>query len=106
MTAKTKPAAKPTPAAKAKKSAPASTTFSIHAPQASQVWVAGDFNAWQPDDLKARRFKDGTWRKSLTIKPGTYQYLFLVDGQWCPDPENPLRVANPFGSENSVITVA
>jgi len=106
------PAKAPVPAkapaktqAKAKKPAPPSTTFSLYAPDAHEVYVIGDFNNWRPDDLKAKKYKDGTWRKSVQIKPGTYHYLFLVDGQWWTDPANPNRLQNPFGSENSVLTV-
>lgn len=108
MTTKSKAptkATKVTAQPKAKKTATASTTFSLYAPEANEVFVIGDFNDWRPDDLKARRFKDGTWRKALTLKPGTYQYLFLVDGQWWVDPDNPGRARNPFGTENSVIEI-
>lgn len=100
----------PTPAkapasAKTKKTATPSTAFSLYAPDAHEVYVIGDFNNWRTDNLKAKKFKDGTWRKSVPIKPGTYHYLFLVDGQWWTDPANPNRMQNPFGSENSVLTV-
>jgi len=91
--------------AKAKKAAIPSTAFSLYAPDAHEVYVIGDFNNWRTDHLKAKKFKDGTWRKSVHIKPGTYHYLFLVDGQWWTDPANPNRLHNPFGSENSVLTV-
>lgn len=91
--------------AKAKKPATPSTTFSLFAPDAHEVYVIGDFNNWRTDDLKAKKFKDGTWRKSVQIKSGIYHYLFLVDGQWWTDPANPNRLQNPFGTENSVLTV-
>ncbi len=104
--------AKATPPAKAKSPAktktkvgPPSTTFSLYAPEASKVFLVGDFNDWQTGDLKAKKFKDGTWRKALALTAGTYQYLFLVDDQWWPDPANPSRVPNPFGTENSVIKI-
>lgn len=100
-TTKVKP---PTPA-KAKRVSPPSTAFSITAPDAHEVFLIGDFNDWQAGELKARKFKDGTWTKSVKLKAGTYQYLFLVDGEWCTDPANPKRALNPFGSENSVVEV-
>jgi len=107
--AATKPVAKATKVAaqpQAKKTSTPSTTFSLFAPEAHEVYLIGDFNDWRPDELKARRLKDGTWRKAVTLKPGTYQYLFLVDGQWWADPDNPARARNPFGTENSVIEIA
>ena len=109
MTTKTKAATatiKGTAKPKTKRATTPSTTFILHAPEAGEVFLCGDFNDWRPDELKARRFKDGTWRKSLPLKPGSYQYLFLVDGQWWADPDNPARARNPFGTENSVIEIA
>ncbi len=82
-----------------------STQFKLFAPDAGEVCLTGDFNNWSTSEFKARRFKDGTWGKMVELKPGRYEYLFLVDGQWWSDPENPNRAANPFGTENSVVTV-
>jgi 1,4-alpha-glucan branching enzyme len=102
------------PAAKAKAAAPRkpaaatapSIEFRLFAPEAQEVCLAGDFSDWQPEDCRMRRFKDGTWKKMLKLKPGRYEYRFVVDGQWWTDPENPQRQYNPFGQENSVLTVA
>lgn len=107
MTTKTKPAAKASTAVptKTKKTSTTSTTFCLYAPDAQEVFLVGDFNDWKAYDLKARKFKDGTWSKSVQLKAGTYQYLFLVDGEWWTDPVNPNRVHNPFGSENSVVEI-
>ena len=103
-------AAKKTVTAKAKK-APAkktkpSTQFKLFAPNANEVYITGDFNDWNTTALKARRFKDGTWKKSVKLKPGQYEYLFLVDGEWWTDPENLASIINQFGTENSVISVS
>jgi len=104
--AKTKPVAKKAAPKKtvAKKKTP-STEFSLQAPEASEVYLVGDFNDWSTTLHRPRKYKDGTWRKKLPLKPGRYEYLFLVDGEWWTDPENPQRTTNPFGSENSVITI-
>lgn len=107
MTTKSKPALKakaPAPS-KAPRTTTPRTTFSLYAPDAHEVFLIGDFNDWQTNELKARKLKNGTWSKSLTLKAGTYQYLFLVDGEWWSDPVNPNRAQNPFGTENSVIAV-
>lgn len=107
MITKTKPVIKAKTVAppKTKRTITPSTIFSLYAPDAHEVYLLGDFNNWQTNDLKARKFKDGTWRKSLPLKAGTYQYLFLVDGNWWIDPANPNRVHNPFGAENSVVEI-
>jgi len=40
------------------------------------------------------------------VNPGRYEYLFVVDGQWLPDPNAKESVANPFGGRNSVLRVS
>jgi hypothetical protein len=40
------------------------------------------------------------------LAPGTYEYCFIVDGQWMPDPMARETVPNPFGGRNSVLKVA
>ena len=42
----------------------------------------------------------------MLLKPGTYRYRFLVDGEWRDDPECELRVANPFGTQDALLLVA
>lgn len=82
-----------------------STEFHLYAPEADEVLLAGDFCDWQGEKCRMRRFKDGHWKKSLKLKPGRYEYRFVVDGHWWSDPANPQRQENPFGQENSVIHV-
>ena len=95
-----------TPKARKKKIVP-SKEFSLHAPDANEVYLAGDFNGWQADakDFRLRKFKGDIWKKMLKLKPGRYEYQFVVDGQWWCDPENDNRVTNPYCSENSVIEI-
>jgi len=102
----------PKPQTAAEKKAPTrkqaptpSHVFVLNAPEAQEVFVVGDFNGWNPEGYKMRRFKGGVFKKSVKLKPGRYEYLFLVDGQWWSDPANPCRCANPFGHENSVVEI-
>ncbi|MEK7684132.1 MAG: isoamylase early set domain-containing protein [Verrucomicrobiota bacterium] len=80
-------------------------TFSITAPGAMSVMLAGDFTHWQDKPISMVKREGGVWTASVNLPPGEYHYRFLVDGQWRDDPECTLRVPNPFGSENSVRTV-
>lgn len=82
-----------------------STEFTLMAPDANEVFLAGDFNDWNPSQFSMRKFKNGNCKKKLKLKPGSYEYQFIVDGNWWTDPENPARNLTPFGSENSVITI-
>jgi len=104
----TKGAAKTKPAKKSSGSAPKktpSTEFKLFAPDAQEVYLVGEFNNWDPNGYKMRRFKDGTCKKSVQLKPGRYEYRFLVDGQWWTDPDSGEKAHNPYGSENSVIHI-
>ncbi len=88
------------------KAAPApSIEFSLEAPGAREVFLVGDFNAWNGEGFQMRRFKDGTCKKKVQLKPGRYEYRFIVDGDWWTDPRSEERCGNPFGSENSVIRI-
>ncbi len=98
--------AKPKPAAKKPKKNSPSTEFTLNAPNASEVYLVGDFNNWDGAEYRMRKFKEGVYKKSVKLKPGRYEYRFVVDGEWWCDPDNPNRQPNSFGSENSVIEIA
>ena len=75
-------------------------------PGAKSVCVAGSFNQWTPETTPLVRKGDDHWVGDLTVKPGRHEYLFVVDGQWMPDPNAKESVANPFGGCNSVLIVS
>lgn len=83
-----------------------STEFALTVPEAKEVFLVGDFNNWNGSDSRMQKFKDGVCKKKIKLKPGRYEYRFIVDGNWMTDPENPNRQANEFGTENSVITIS
>jgi 1,4-alpha-glucan branching enzyme len=74
--------------------------------EAKTVAVVGDFNGWDPHAHPLKKGKDGDWKATLRLKPGMYEYIFVVDGEWREDPLNPNRVPNPHGGFNSVREVA
>lgn len=96
---------KPAPASKGAAPAATSHEFSLMAPEASEVYLVGDFNNWENGTDKMRRLKSGLHKKSKKLKPGRYEYRFVVDGQWWSDPVNEQRCHNGFGEENSVIEI-
>lgn len=79
--------------------------FSFKAPRASNVFLAGCFNNWDPHATPLHRHDDGTWTCSISIEPGEHQYRFFVDGEWQSDPLNTHRRCNEFGTENCVLMV-
>jgi 1,4-alpha-glucan branching enzyme len=75
-------------------------------PVAGTVAIAGTFNDWRPETTPMVCIGDGGWVKELVLPPGTYEYLFVADGQWLCDPLAQETVPNPFGGRNSVLTVS
>jgi 1,4-alpha-glucan branching enzyme len=76
------------------------TEFSLSAPQATNVFIAGDFNQWNLSAHPLKQDKKGVWKISLALGPGRYEYRFLVDGQWQNDPDCSSFIENPFGTLN------
>ena len=72
---------------------------------ASAVAVAGSFNAWTPEQTPMVSLGNGRWVKDIAVSPGRHEYLFVVDGQWLPDPNAKETAANPYGGRNSVLIV-
>lgn len=81
--------------------------FSISAPDAKEVRIVGDFNAWKLHDRDSSMIleNNGMWRKRINLNPGKYHYRFVVDGIWKEDPNNPFRTNNPFGEMNSLVEI-
>ena len=75
-------------------------------PAARQVFVAGSFNGWKPETTPLAPLGNGRWQGELKLGPGRHEYLFVVDGQWRPDPNARETVQNPFGGQNSVVMVS
>jgi len=49
---------------------------------AKQVYLAGDFNDWNPSETKLRKQKDGRYATTLDLTPGhEYGYRFIIDGE-------------------------
>ena len=78
------------------------TSFRLYAPLAESVQLAGTFNDWNSGATPLSRWSGGEWETRVLLKPGAYQYKFVVDGVWQEDPLACDSVENPFGSRNSV----
>jgi 1,4-alpha-glucan branching enzyme len=80
--------------------------FSLTAPTATSVLLAGDFTHWQKRPIPMTKATGDLWQATVDLGPGTHRYRFIVDGQWRDDPDCTLRVPNPFGTEDGVRNVA
>lgn len=80
--------------------------FEHFAPAARVVALVGDFNQWDPSKHPMKLGAGGQWQVAVRLKPGTYQYKFVVDGdRWEDDAANPNKVVNEHGTSNSVCEV-
>ena len=75
-------------------------------PSANTVQVAGDFNGWNPALTPLEQTSNGAWSVTLPLRPGRYEYMFVVDGnQWIADPFAVELKDDGFGSRNAVLDV-
>jgi len=80
----------------------------VHIPDhaSDQVYLAGEFNGWNPAGEKmSDPDGDGLYVVTIALVPGRYLYKFVVDGVWFQDPGNPEAVDDGYGGQNSVIEV-
>ncbi|HSV43518.1 MAG TPA: helix-turn-helix domain-containing protein [Candidatus Bathyarchaeia archaeon] len=75
--------------------------FQLNDPMAKEVYLVGNFTNWEKR-IPLRRSSDGLWQKKVPLRPGRYEYKFIVDGEWRTDPQNTLTVQNTVGTLNSV----
>lgn len=80
-------------------------SFTLVRPRARQVSLCGEFNGWSPEAGPMTGHDDGHWEAIVALRPGRYEYKFLVDGEWLADPVVRETVPNGHGSVNSVIEV-
>lgn len=79
--------------------------FDYKSTEAKEVFLAGDFNNWDFQNLPMKKDLTGTWHVRLPLHPGNYEYRFIVDGDWRNDPHACGFRPNEFGSSNCVLEV-
>ena len=81
--------------------------FQVSAPQDAKVFLAGSFNDWDGKKKKlAYNKKESTFKGIALLEKGVHQYKFVINDDWCIDPECPDWERNNFGSLNSVVYVS
>ncbi len=79
-------------------------TFKLKDAAAKKVYVAGDFNGWNPTSLPMIKQGD-TWTFNVFLAPGKHRYKFIVDGEWIRDPANKLWEENEWETGNSIVWI-
>ncbi|MFH2002514.1 MAG: glycogen-binding domain-containing protein [Planctomycetota bacterium] len=73
-------------------------------PEASEVFLVGNFNDWDPRSDRMHKIED-RFQKIKKLSPGEHQYKFVVDGVWHTDPRTALQMPNDQGGVNSLIRI-
>jgi hypothetical protein len=70
-----------------------------------ELYLSGDFSAWQVKGIPFILESDGTWVARLELEAGKkYRFRYHDNqGRWMNDPEADGYVPNDFGSEDSVL---
>lgn len=63
-------------------------TFSIQINSAKEVFLAGDFNKWNKNSIKLVKKDKNKWETIIPLPPGSYRYVYYVDGKKTLDPLN------------------
>jgi len=91
--------------------------FQFEAPSAQRVQLAGNWpeNDWLRGRAETGSYliglmededDDGIWTLVVDLDPGRYQYKFVIDEKtWKEDPNNPQRVDDGYGGNNSLLIV-
>jgi hypothetical protein len=79
------------------------TRFTLVAPAAREVQLAGEWSGWKPQPLA--RDTGGGWTLTVPLRPGDWRYAFIVDGAWVDDPRAETYRPDGFGGRNAVISL-
>ena len=82
-------------------------TFSISAPEATEVVLVGDFNEWDATASPLKKLKNGTFKVVVDLESKkSYEYKYVIDGEYTNDDEPEALVFNEFANaENSIVTL-
>lgn len=81
-----------------------SVKFSFSGSAADNVFLVGDFNAWDEKAHPMHRTGGNQWEIDLKLRAGQYRFLYRTGALWFVDADAP-DVPNPWGSEYSVVDI-
>lgn len=80
--------------------------FTYYQKGLESISVVGAFNDWDEDSTLMTEVSPGVWAVSVHLRPGVYEYQFILNGkQRVTDPTMP-QTSSDFGSPNSVVKVS
>ena len=87
---------------------PDGVVFNFKPERKGNIYLPANFNDWNPaNDKYVLKDDDGDGMWSITVKlgPGSYQYKFVIEGQWIKDPHSPSDAPDGFGGRNGKFDV-
>ncbi|MBD5150256.1 MAG: type I pullulanase [Oscillibacter sp.] len=57
-------------------------TFRYYGPGAQKVYLAGTMNGWSTEADALTKGGDGIWTLTKTLAAGSYEYKFVINGEW------------------------
>jgi 1,4-alpha-glucan branching enzyme len=79
--------------------------FTFSAPDAKQVFLAGEFNGWDNQSLPMKKGKGGIWKTKVKLPPGRHEHKFFADNVWVESLPGVEQVSNPLGTKNFIVWV-
>jgi 5'-AMP-activated protein kinase regulatory beta subunit len=79
--------------------------FTFYAPEATEVFLAGEFNSWDTQSVPMKKDKGGVWKAKIKLFPGRYEYKLYADNTWVENLPNAELSSNLFGTQNFVAWV-
>jgi hypothetical protein len=80
--------------------------FTYYQKGLESIALVGQFNDWDADSTSLTEVSPGVWSVSVALRPGVYEYQFILNGkQRVADPTMP-QVSSDFGSPNSVVKIS
>jgi 1,4-alpha-glucan branching enzyme len=76
--------------------------FTFRAPDAKEVFLAGEFNAWDNQSLPMKKSKNGVWKTKIKLPPGRHEYKFFADNVWVEHLPGIEKSSNPFRTQNFI----
>ncbi|WP_353779111.1 isoamylase early set domain-containing protein [Winogradskyella sp. 3972H.M.0a.05] len=81
-------------------------TFTVPAEEASEVTVAGNWNEWNATAEPLKKLKNGTFKTTVDLESGkSYEFKYVVDGEWQNDEQADAYAWNTFATENGVLNL-
>ncbi len=77
-------------------------TFEYHGEVEDEIRLAGEMNGWTEtgDDWVMDEVEEDVWSITVWLDPGSYQYKYIIDGEWT-EPGAILEQVRPFPNDES-----